>query len=384
MHFQVRNPLAAAISACTFVSTSMNDPAALQILADSEKMGLLRSDLSVIESSLTFINDMLRSMLDLHRSDEKKLLLSLVPVDILNCVLEPVRTMLTTHDTNFDVVVECPDKLVVLTDSLRIKQIVLNLAINSSKFVRKGFIRMIAEMRGEDLFIAVEDSGPGIPVEKQQEVFQKFQASLDVLSQGTGLGLNLCYSLAKTLGGTLWMDKNYNSGIEGCPGTRFVLQLNQVHESLQPETSQSMCDRLSNDKGRNAIDFLPEEYSVLFVDDDQMLRKLFVRAVTKVAPTWTIKEAANGETAIRMNEDEHFDLIFMDQYMASVEKQKLGTQTIRELRSKGVDAKICGLSANAMEEAFRDAGADCFLLKPIPCKKAELTKLLVQMTANEE
>jgi CheY-like chemotaxis protein len=91
-------------------------------------------------------------------------------------------------------------------------------------------------------------------------------------------------------------------------------------------------------------------------------------------------EAANGETAIRMNETEHFDLIFMDQYMASVEKQLLGTQTVRELRSNGIESIICGLSANDMEESFFKAGADCFLLKPMPCKKDELTQELVRIT----
>ena len=65
-------------------------------------------------------------------------------------------------------------------------------------------------------------------------------------------------------------------------------------------------------------------------------------------------------------------MIFIDQYMASTEKQLLGTETVRELRSKGVKSKICGLSANFLEEAFSNAGADGFILKPVPCDKNEL------------
>ena len=58
--------------------------------------------------------------------------------------------------------------------------------------------------------------------------------------------------------------------------------------------------------------------------------------------------------------------------MASTEKQLLGTETIRELRAKGVKSKICGLSANDTEKAFLGAGADGFILKPVPCKEDEL------------
>ena len=63
-------------------------------------------------------------------------------------------------------------------------------------------------------------------------------------------------------------------------------------------------------------------------------------------------------------------------YMASVEKQLLGTETARALRAKGIASRICGLSANNMETAFIEAGADSFLLKPIPCKRQEIVEEL--------
>lgn len=65
--------------------------------------------------------------------------------------------------------------------------------------------------------------------------------------------------------------------------------------------------------------------------------------------------------------------------MASIQKQMLGTETVRALRSKGYQGLICGLSANAMQEAFLAAGADAFMYKPFPCEKGPLTKELARI-----
>ena len=121
---------------------------------------------------------------------------------------------------------------------------------------------------------------------------------------------------------------------------------------------------------------LPESLSVLFVDDDPILRKLFARMVKKVAASWTIREAANGEAALRISDTVEFDLIFVDQYMASFEKQLLGTETVEAMRAMGLSCKICGLSANDKESEFLAAGADAFLMKPFPCEPAAMTEEL--------
>jgi CheY-like chemotaxis protein len=98
-----------------------------------------------------------------------------------------------------------------------------------------------------------------------------------------------------------------------------------------------------------------------------------------VAPGWSFREASNGETALRLVETEQFDLIFMDMYMASVEKQLLGTETVVALRRKGIDCRICGLSANDKESEFLEAGADAFTFKPFPCEARALTQELCRV-----
>ena len=382
---EVRNPVAAAMSATSFVKTAISGANPLKT---QEELTSVREDVTIIENALRFVNDLLRQLLDMHRASNKQLKVNMTPTDILHDILEPVEGMLHQRSGSFDVTIKCePRDLFVLTDRLRLNQIILNLGRNSSKFVNKGFIRLTAGIDDKgQVFLAVEDSGPGIPQEKRDFLFAKFQESLDSLNQGTGIGLFLCKNLADLLGGDLRLDPDYDSGFEGNPGTRFVISLQTEpidHENRATteeagngtvgtgETSETGM-LLEGPSGAS----LPDQLNVLFVDDDPILRKLFARTIRTVAPSWNIREAANGETALRLTENQRFDLIFMDMYLASVEKQMLGTETVKALRLKGVDCRICGLSANDKEAEFLEAGADVFVFKPIPCDGIALTQEL--------
>jgi signal transduction histidine kinase/CheY-like chemotaxis protein len=379
---EVRNPLAAAMSALSFVTSAINETA---YISNEEFKASLQEDTKIISSSLSFIDDFLRSMLDMFRTAANKLQVKLAPTDLLKDVLEPVCNILYQRDGSVDVTVDCPENLIVATDCLRLKQIMLNLGRNSTKFVHSGFIRFRAVVVDGVVELYVEDSGPGIPAEKRGALFEKFQSSLDVLSQGTGIGLSLCENLTHLLNGDIWLDETFDSGVKDSPGARFVIRLNtpplspdDILESLtKGGTSVSgHFIQSENDTIITKVVELPENLSVLFVDDDNVLRKLFSRALAKAAPTWKIDEAANGETALRLVDSEPYDLIFMDQHMASTAKQLLGTETVQKLRANGFKNRICGLSANNIEQSFISAGADCFLLKPIPCDRRTLEGVL--------
>ena len=505
---EVRNPLAAAISACSFVKATLTSHQQQQQLKakatigdEEEKLPLvelsadtneqLLDDVNIISSSLSYVNDLLRNMLDMHKSSSDQMRIVMKPACLELDILEPVATMIyqnkksnqdsidhsllrsknsssnslkdlaadstaskpASEDHNNDtstkkrvqgvtVEVKCdPKSLMVLTDQIRLKQIVLNLATNSCKFVEHGFIRIGAYIdepedggtAGGTVCVYVEDSGPGIPEDKRLHLFDKFQTSLDSLSQGTGFGLALCKNLSQLLGGDIELDESFNSGISGCPGSRFVVKLN-VPPILQLESNDSDVDTsdrkvdqttaatgtpdsesasngsattavggnkgVSNSgsdgslMGSNSPLELPSNYKVLFVDDDLVLRKLFARSVKRVAPTWDIHEASNVETAIRLVQElmvdapeKQFDILFLDQYMASVQKQLLGTETCRDIRICGYKGIICGLSANDLELQFLQNGANVFMMKPFPCEidklKSELKRVIYQHIKND-
>jgi CheY-like chemotaxis protein len=398
---EVRNPLSAAISAATFVNASVQ---AKKTLTD-EAQKTLKEDVSIIEASLRFINDLLRSMLDVHRAANNQLVLDEDSVDILHDIFEPVSALIYNRDTNFEVLLECPEGLHVTTDRLRLHQVVLNLARNAAKFVESGFIRLRADVIDNSVHLFIEDTGPGIPVEKRDKLFSKFQKSLDTLAQGTGVGLNLCMKLVGLMGGEIYLDESYDSCHGGNPGARIVINLNRGPEipdatisKVKPDSDEEDVFSMDNDieapsddgddqESSSTEDIyydLPRELSILFVDDDRILRKQGIRAVCRLMPEWKVREAANGETALKLVDTETFDIIFMDQYMTSVQQNMTGTETTRALRSKGVTSIVCGLSANNLEGTFLDAGANAFCLKPFPCKNEELRVLLKDLLATND
>jgi CheY-like chemotaxis protein len=247
--------------------------------------------------------------------------------------------------------------------------------------------------------LCVEDSGPGIPLEQRALLFHKYHTSLEVVTQGNGIGLTLCKNLVTLLKGDIFLDESYDSGVAGSPGSRFVVKLNVP--PLPPNEATTILPTEITETSESLADLpgslnptLPTTLSVLFVDDDKTLRKLFVRSIKRVCPHWTVSEAASGEVALALLENirqrvdleqaslhSFYDLIFVDQFMASTsERPLLGTETVAAMRRLGVQSRICGLSANDIEKDFLLAGADTFHLKPLPFEekvlKVELLRVL--------
>ena len=179
---EVRNPVAAAMSACSFVKSAVRET---NPMVTDESIQSVRDDVDVIDNALHFVNELLRSMLDMHRAANRDLMVNVERTDLLRDVLEPVAATLHHRRRKVHISVECPENLYTLTDRLRLKQIVLNLSRNSCKFVEQGYIRLRAYVVDGLVELAVEDSGPGIPTDKRTRLFSKFQESLDTLSQGT-------------------------------------------------------------------------------------------------------------------------------------------------------------------------------------------------------
>lgn len=105
------------------------------------------------------------------------------------------------------------DQLEVYTDNGRLQQVLINLLVNATKFTKEGTITLtlqVDEVRREAVF-AVEDTGCGIPLERQPRIFERFE-KLHEGVQGVGLGLSICQLIVEHVGGRIWVDSSYTRG----------------------------------------------------------------------------------------------------------------------------------------------------------------------------
>ena len=145
------------------------------------------------ELLLNLVND----VLDLSRLESGKIKFSVKPNDLVACcqrALDSIR-----HTLN--------------TDALRLQQLLTNLLSNAAKFTSEGEINLsfTVDEGKEEVRFSVTDTGCGIPEDKCEKIFERFE-KLDDFIQGTGLGLSVCQIISEQLNGSLSVDISYKDG----------------------------------------------------------------------------------------------------------------------------------------------------------------------------
>lgn len=257
----------------------------------------------------------------------------------------------------------------IITDGLRLRQILLNLLANAVKFTQSGMIRLTYRMAEDKIIIAVEDTGVGIAEARLEDIFAPFnQGNGSVTRQlgGTGLGLSISRKLADLLGGSL--------AVESRPGTgsRFTLTLPAKLAPPQalPQSQSQVLD---------APLALPPAARILLAEDHDVNRLLMSEMLERCGQS--VAMAYDGTEAIAMVIDSiirgrPYDLVLMDVQMPGCD----GYAAARAIRSEGITADtlpIIALTANAFPSdisAARAAGMQAHLAKPV--MMADLARML--------
>jgi len=171
-----------------------------------------------IHTNIKSLNELVDDVLDVTKLELGRLALDKKQIDIKNLLTKSIESLkIFTEEKKIVIELDLNASGKIFCDPKRINQILANLIKNSIDFVPKdsGLIKVIVEKNPKSFVFTITDNGPGIPVENQEYLFQKFykiDTSPTRKHGGTGLGLTICQGLVESHGGKIWLDKEYTQG----------------------------------------------------------------------------------------------------------------------------------------------------------------------------
>ncbi len=246
----------------------------------------------------------------------------------------------------------------VTLDRNRVAQIITNYVTNAIKYTPEGTIEMGYEYREEGIYFYVKDSGIGIPDEKKNKVFHRFE-KLDEFAQGTGLGLSICKAIAEAMGGNVGFESEYGKG-------SLFWALLPCEVEIPSEITQQRAERVTSSDKKDIVagtssSNTPGRKTILVAEDIQSNYQLVSALLRK---RFNLVHAANGQEAIEILHKRHIDLLLMDMKMPVMD----GLTATAEIRKFNAELPIIALTAHVFENdrlTAMDAGCNEYLVKPI-------------------
>ncbi|MCS6919813.1 MAG: ATP-binding protein, partial [Fimbriimonadales bacterium] len=336
----------------------------LNLLRDTPLSDEQRDLLHTAETSAKHLLELLNDILNLAKLEAGQMKLERTPTDLKALVRETCEMMRPQarfkglllreelpHDTD----------LYALADPIRLRQVLLNLLSNAVKFTEQGevVVRVFLKDASSDplaLRFEVQDTGIGVSLEKQTQIFEPFcQADGSTTRKfgGTGLGLAISRKLVELMGGRM--------GVVSEPGNGATFWFELMLPASEPPAHVQLERKLRQHEP-TALTGL----RVLVAEDNYVNQKVIRRTLEK----WGIELqiAENGREALEWLAREPFHLILMDCQMPELD----GYEATRRIRAyeqpRGLHIPIIALTANALEgdrEKCLECGMDDYLSKPV-------------------
>lgn len=339
---------------------------ALPKQADSTAKDFLQTARESADLLLTLLND----LLDSAKIEAGKLELELAPFSlrrVLNQTSQVLAVRASEKGISFschsDIPCEVPDALV--GDQVRLRQVLLNLAGNAIKFTERGEVTVSVRISadpgtsqrsaGEEtvmLEFAVRDTGIGIPPSDVEHIFHPFaQADTSTTRRfgGTGLGLTICSSLVRLMGGRIWVESEVGKG-----STFYFTVRLPLAKELPPEPETP-----------DVLTAAPTTLRILLVEDNPANQKIAAYILQERGHTVAI--AGDGRQGLNMAQQNYYNVILMDVQMPGMDGLE-ATKAIRAGEDSQRRVPIIAMTAHAMpsdRERCLAAGMDDYLSKPI-------------------
>ena len=203
MSHEIRTPLNAIVG----FSQLLNSDMPLEPEEKAEFIDLITKNSDLL---LKLIND----ILDLSRIESGSMSFSYENLDLSKLMGDIFHTHQLMMPEGVELKIRVPhEPLIIRSDHFRLTQVCTNFINNAVKFTAKGYIEIGYELSadGKSILISVKDTGKGIPDDKKEKVFERFQ-KLDEFAQGTGLGLAICQSIVHTFHGSISLESEVGVG----------------------------------------------------------------------------------------------------------------------------------------------------------------------------
>ncbi len=334
------------------------------------------------ENLLTILND----ILDFSKIEAGKMNLEAKLIDLDN-LIDEVRTIFSKQalEKNIQITKEVSNAAIKIFrgDILRIRQVLINLVSNAIKFTENGQINIIVgleklgevDSKGEKiatLKFSVQDTGIGIPEDKQLKIFEAFEQEDTSTSRrygGIGLGLSISKKLVELMGGNIGLVSRKGVGTTFYFVLDVVIPVSHIPESEVPVNQKQEAKTIHSG---SIADLYPLK---IMVAEDNPFNKLFIEKLFEKFGYHSFLHAQNGLEVLQMLEHNKVDIILMDIQMP----EKDGLQTTHDIIHRYGNNRpyIIALTADANDsskERYLKEGMDGFLSKPF--KPEELQYLL--------
>lgn len=326
-------------------------------------------DIRNIHSSAKHLLALLDGILDISKIEAGKMELYLERFDVKEMIQHLVNTIQPLIDNKANTLrLESDENLgSMYTDLVKVRQILLNLLSNASKFSEQGTltleIRRTSEEDEDWIIFSVKDEGIGMTNEQQANLFQLFTQAETSTSRkygGTGLGLAITKHFTEMLGGSIKVESEFGKG------SQFTVRL-PAHLLVQKSTSDKVP---TVDSSIRKPSVSTESGIVLVIDDDDVVRSLLHAYLTKIG--YQVAMADNGLEGLKLAKKLRPNAITLDVMMPGMD----GWEVLAELKADPDLAHIPVIVLTMMEDKDigYSLGAAEYLTKPI--SRDQLTKVL--------
>lgn len=347
MSHEIRTPLNAIVGFSNLLATTDN-------IEEKQKF------INIIESNNNLLLQLIGDILDLAKVETNTLEFVYKSVDVNDLIRKVEETVRAKVQPGvvLNYMLGAAD-CYIESEPNRLAQVIINLLTNACKFTTKGSITFGYELRDDDIYFFVKDTGCGISEDGQKHIFQRF-AKLNDFVQGTGLGLPISKSIVEKMNGRMGVE----SKGEG-KGSLFWFTI-----PYRPAVAKK--EELRQDEAKEAIS---GDKITLLVAEDNESNYMLLESI--LGAHYTLIHAWDGLEAVELFKEHNPKLIIMDINMPKMD----GYEATREIRKYSSSVPIIAVTAYAFasdKERIMENGFNSYVSKPINAKRLneELTTAL--------